>query len=416
MTTPSKAQPWVVWIIAALFPMFQFMLQGAPSVMLPSLTKDLSITYTQAGFITTYFFYTYIIMQVPVGILADIFGPRILLTIGMLLTALACLAFSYSNMLWMAKVSRMTMGMMCSVGFVSTLCIIARWFEAKRFAFVVGLTETLAMAGAASATVGLSAAVERYGWRHAIFLCAIAGFIISLLSVFFVRNKAEDPKWISQNFHNFSFRAEAHNLWIVLKRPQVWICGIFTGLAFSVIPALFALWGIPFLIKKYQIHATLAAALIAIGYLGAGFGGPFAGWLSDYIKKRKIILLTGSFFSALCSIVLIFIDVPFTYVYPLIFLLGFTCSSYILAFAVVKEILPTQVKGKAIGFINMLCLLIGAPVLQPLIGHGIKCEEAILTTFQMALIPVPVALLLAFTLAFFIQETYCQDLTESTTA
>ncbi len=405
----SKFLPWLIWATAALFPTYQFMLQSSPSPMLTELTKDLSISYVQASFITTYFFFSYIVMQVPAGILVDIVGPRILLVLGSLFAGISCVIFSSCECLWIAESARLIMGFSCATALVSVFSLIDRWFEPKRFALLLGLTETFAMAGSALALVSLTFSVQHFGWRQAVLLCGILGIGLSMLIFIIVRNHPNDSSIIEHRASSFSLKKELSNLFEIIKRSQVWINGLYTGLTFAVIPAFFALWGIPFFSHRYHISPTQSASIVSLGLLGAGIGSPFLGWLSDHIKKRKPIMILGSLISTLCLYFIIHVDAPLYLAGFLNLLLGFTCSSYVLSFAIIKEILPPNVKGKAMGFANMLCLLIGAPILQPAIAHIVKDNIGTGNMFKFALLPLTLSLALSLILTFWVRETHCKD-------
>src|SRR3989338_6717650 len=111
--TPSYSyfKPTLVWMGGALFVMFQFMLQGAPSVMLHPLIVDLKTDVIGVGFLTSSFFYTYVFCQVPAGILVDRFGPRKCLIVGIFLLAASSFLFGLAHSLWMARLIRMLMGL-----------------------------------------------------------------------------------------------------------------------------------------------------------------------------------------------------------------------------------------------------------------------------------------------------------------
>lgn len=411
--SPKIFKSWVIWAIAALFPMYQFMLQGSPSVMLNNLTEDLSISLVGASFITTFFFFSYIIMQIPAGILVDIYGPRMLLVLGSFLAGTACMIFSISKALWMAEFSRLIMGFVSSPGIVSVFFLVSQWFKPKQFALLVGLTETLGLTGAALITVLLSATVEWWGWRTAVFLCGVLGIIISILILLIVRNKPKDTSFVADKAHHFSLKYEVKNLKIVVGRFQVWAAGLYMGLVFSIVPAFFALWGILFFMRTYEISSTQAATINALALIGAGIGGPFLGWLSDKIKRRKAIMIFASLSSLILLWIILHISMPMHLAFLCNFWLGFSCSGYVVAFAVIKEILPKEVKGKAMGFANMLCLSLGAPVIQPVIAFLFKCYACSEHIFRHALNPLLVALGLSFILTFFIKETYCKDVSTS---
>lgn len=406
--TRSAIRPWFVWGSAGLFAMYQFLLQGAPSVMIPDLVAAFGINTTQVGLLTTYFFYSYIIMQIPSGVLVDLFGPKVIIIIGCLAAATGCILFSNCHALWVANGSRLFMGLTCAPAFVATLTIASRWFDSKKFALVIGFTETLAMVGAAIGAILLAQMACNWGWRKAMFITGFVGYFISILIFFIVRNYPSSHKQQPFSLSRIDFTEHARNLWSVMKTLQVWIAGCYAGLTFALVPAFFSLWGIPFFMHQYQLDSPKAATITACGYVGAGIGGPILGWISDRISRRRIVMIVSSFCASLIMAIIIFIPISKNYAFLLSFFLGFSISSYVLPYAVVGEIIPDKARGKAMGFINCITLLFGAPLLQPLIGSLLKNpRRPILENFRPALILLFITLFLAFILSFCIKETYC---------
>ena len=93
----SPLMPWLVWGLAAVLGLFTFLLQGSPSVMIPQLMKTYDIDVIKIGVLTSSFFYTYIILQIPSGIAVDLWGPRRILKTCFLFCSLAIAWFAYSN-------------------------------------------------------------------------------------------------------------------------------------------------------------------------------------------------------------------------------------------------------------------------------------------------------------------------------
>ncbi len=411
----TKFRPWIVWGSAGLFSTFQFLLQGSPSVMIPALMKAFSTDIVSAGLLTTYFFYTYIFMQVPSGALLDLFGPRILLLIGSFSASSACIVFSCCDRLWIAKGSRMLMGLTCAPGFISTLCLASRWFGTARFAFIAGLTETLAMCGAGIGMIILAAGVLLFGWRTAIFLCGALGYLLFLLIYLYVKNHPDGE--VNNKTSSFSLTEELRSMKEVLMNFQVWVNALFAALVFSAVAALMALWGIPFFMFRYHISSSSAAGIVSLGFIGAGIGGPLVGSISNKMRRRKVVMIAAVLLSLASILTIIYISLPIHLMYVLTFLLGLACSSYVLPFAAVNEISSPQARGKAMGFTNMLALIIGAPILQPLIGSLLKkqtfLDRMAPSHFSAALLPIAFALLIALFLTFFIRENYSGSEDES---
>jgi fucose permease len=86
-TYPPASLAWLVWGLGAAFYFAGFYHRVAPAVMTDQLMADFDIGATALGHFTAFYFYSYFLMQVPTGILADHWGPRKLLTAGSLIAA-----------------------------------------------------------------------------------------------------------------------------------------------------------------------------------------------------------------------------------------------------------------------------------------------------------------------------------------
>ena len=73
-----------VWGFGALFYLLGFFHRVAPAVITSELMRDFQISAAALGNLSAFYFYSYVFMQVPTGILADRWGPRRLLTVGAL--------------------------------------------------------------------------------------------------------------------------------------------------------------------------------------------------------------------------------------------------------------------------------------------------------------------------------------------
>ena len=73
---------WLIWGLASLFYLIGFFHRLAPAVMTQELMRDFDISAAALGNLSGFYFYSYWVMQIPTGILADSWGPRRLLTFG----------------------------------------------------------------------------------------------------------------------------------------------------------------------------------------------------------------------------------------------------------------------------------------------------------------------------------------------
>src|SRR3989454_9392502 len=86
MTVPPYVVVWALLIIAWAA---NFVVRVGFSALLPSIIDEFELSYTRAGLLASAFFYAYVLMQIPSGLLGDRFGRRRVLLIGLVGGALA---------------------------------------------------------------------------------------------------------------------------------------------------------------------------------------------------------------------------------------------------------------------------------------------------------------------------------------
>src|SRR5881227_752991 len=107
---PSALLAWSVWAVAATFYLAAFYLRSSPAVMTTELMRDFGIGASQLGAFSAVYFYAYIAMQIPTGVLVDSWGARRLLIAGALAAAVGSCVFAATNSYGLASVGRLVVG------------------------------------------------------------------------------------------------------------------------------------------------------------------------------------------------------------------------------------------------------------------------------------------------------------------
>lgn len=398
---------WSVWLVSAIFVLFQFFLQLSSGEMISGVMKTFSITAFGAGVLVSSYYYIYVLLQTPAGILLDRYGSRGILSVGALITSLGCLLFSTTQSLYVALLARVMMGGGSAFAFVGCLNVIAIWFPARRFALMAAIVETAGMMGAISGNVWLADVIAKWGWQKCMLFAAIFAGILSMSLFLMIRN-APSKKTTEKK--------KQGSLWaswkLLLHKPVVWLNGIYSGLSFSIVTTFTALWAIPFLEISHHIHLLVASMVDAVLYIGVAVGGPILGWLDSITHWRRQIMCLCALISALCLFAVIFIaTLPLISVAILLFVAGVCASSYVLTFAIANEVAIENNRAASIGFTNMLCVVF-APILQPLIGFlatwmnhrdGLSAVlSQSISHFSWAVSVIPFLLLIAGCIAVFL--------------
>ena len=145
---------------AVIFVLFQFFLQLSSGVLLTHFMADFHLNAFSAGILASAFYFVYVLLQTPAGLVMDKYGPRRLLSGGAVVCGFGCLLIAYSQTFLMAMLARILIGLGASFAFVGSIYIVGEWFPKSRFALMVGLAETFWMFGTILGNVYLSKLIE----------------------------------------------------------------------------------------------------------------------------------------------------------------------------------------------------------------------------------------------------------------
>jgi len=413
MASMKSARAWLIWILSALFMFYKYALEVSPSVMTHHLMSAFNIDGAQLGNLAACYYYAYLIMQIPAGLLIDRFGPRRVTTISILVCAIGSVLFSLSDSFLLACFGRFLTGTGAAFAAINCLKLTKNWFSPRHFAFMAGLMMSLGMLGAVGGQAPLSHFISLTGWRHSLEIIGVVGFFLAILFWIVVRDRAPHHK-------EELVTSEKGSVWKhcmkIFKSAQAWHLSVFSGLAFAPVTVFGGLWGVPFLMEMYQIDHKEAAQLVSLIFIGFGVGAPLWGWLSDAIKSRRIVMGWGTVIAIVASIFVLYVDIPVWLQGVCLFGFGFFISGFLLCFTMISEITTAAVTATAIGFMNSFDALIGS-LSDPLTGwfldlgwDGRLAEGGSrlysIGDYKVALFALPAYLVIAMVFFIFIKETY----------
>lgn len=413
--------PYFVCMLAASFYLYEFAIRVSPSIMTSELMSSFHVQSFALGGMAAAFFYVYVPMQIPAGLLVDRFGPRLLLSVMMLVCAMGCLLFATTTSIVMAGIGRALMGFGSAFVFISILVLISRWCPSKQFAMLAGITQLLGAVGAIAAEKPLIWAVNTYGWRTAVLFFLWLGLFLAGLMWLFIRDYAPGKKPLVHNklHQRKNISMEKKRLRIVLGKKQTWYVGIYSFTSWTAVAIFATLWGVQYIQTVFHVSASTASGVVSMAWIGVAIGSPLIGWWSDHIGQRRLPLLVCSLIGLLGTGILFYsTKIPFYLAYPCAFMLGFAAGAQPVTFGIVKDINMPSNMGTASGFNNM-AVIIGAAIFQPLVGHllewhwnGVMSHGAPVYTafaYHHAMEVIPVIYILGVVLAvFFINETNCE--------
>lgn len=412
-----------MWGLAAILYLIAFYQRVAPAVLTRELSADFGLSAASLGNLAAFYFYGYVAVQIPTGLLADRYGPRRVLTVGAFLTAAGTLLFALAPGMAWASAGRFLIGAAAGVAFVSMLKLASHWMPARSFAFVSGVALFTGVLGATLAGAPLRAVVEIFGWREVMVASAAVTFLAAAAIWIVVRDDPADRGFESyfpgdrRAGGGASMLAQIRE---VLSYRNTWLLLLIPG-AFSAIILTFAgLWGVPFLVTHYGF-TTGGAALMASAMLVTWSASSMAyGPLSQRIGRRKPVFLAGLGASILLWAVLVFVPgLPRAALVALLIAVSVAGGAFIVTFAFAKESVPARLGGTVSGMANMGVML-GGMFMQPLVGfmldrHWDGAVADGVRVYGFAAFQSGFGLMLAWCLASlaltgFLRETHCRQM------
>lgn len=296
-----------------------------------------------------------------------------------------------------------------------------RWLPTNHLALAAGLIVTMAFTGGAIAQAPFTWLIQQVGWRQAIVLDGFVGIAIWMLILAVVKDCPAHIQQIYQQeltaLHNMGF-------WQSLRRSyfrwQNWLAGIYTNMLNLPIFIIGGIWGGGFLIQAHNLDPLQAASLSSFILIGALIGCPLAGWLSDKIGRRKLPMYWGAIISLVfVSLIIYGHDFSYTTMGVLCFCIGLFTSTQVISYPLVAESNPSILTATSISVVSFNAISGGA-VFQPLVGylldkhwdgtmsHNVPVYS--LQDYHFAFMLMPIGLVVAFILNFFLKETFCRKL------
>lgn len=411
---------WLVWGILCFAYVLAIFHRMGMGVIRADMVKSLNLSAMSFAGLGSIFFYVYMVMQIPAGMLVDFFGVRKTAAAGSALAGMGSILFGLSPTILLLFVGRFLVSTGVSVLFISILKIISIWFHEREFGTLTGLTNVVGSVGAILAQTPLVALVSRFTWRYSFVIIGVVGMVFALLGLLVVRNKPTDIGLPSvASLEKVKNKEEKDNVFKVLvevcKNPYTWPASIAYAGFYGAVVSLTGTWGPSYLMNVYDMSKVKAANFIIIMILGATAAGLTIGRISDNISKRKspMIIIGTVFITTWVILVLLYKGKPPVAILGvLFFIMGYSAASYVLSWACGKEVNNPLYAGISTAVVNSGGIL-GAAIVPFLFGKVLDKYANILGNQQLynkAFVICLVSAVIGYVSLFFIKETNCKNI------
>lgn len=289
----------MVFLLAAVL-FINYVDRGALPTAAHLIQSDLHLDEGQLGLLFSAFFWTYSLVQIPVGWLAERFGAHRVLALGLAIWALATIFISAAQTFPMLLGLRLLLGIGESAGFPCVSKLLAAVVPLKSLGTANGIVAFAYLFGPAVGTYWGGLLMANYGWRTAFV-------VFGSLSLLWL------VPWLRVELPARAVRrsdADKPDLRTILKQPSLW--GTVLGLFSSNYTFYFMLTWLPFYLVQERGFSTVEMAQLAgIAYVVNALSAILAGWGTDRViaggvsanavyKSVMVIAHAGSVVCMLC--------------------------------------------------------------------------------------------------------------------
>ncbi len=140
--------------------------------------------------------------RIIIGMLVDVFGPRLIYSLLLFVSSLLCFFFAIADTFEMLALARFLMGFV-GAGFVIGIRIVSEWFPAKQVGLAEGIYKGLGNVGSAAAAISLPAIALLFGgddgWRYASGMTGILTLVYSVVYYFSVSDTPAGSTYFKPN-------------------------------------------------------------------------------------------------------------------------------------------------------------------------------------------------------------------------
>ncbi|WP_229938848.1 MFS transporter [Plantibacter cousiniae (nom. nud.)] len=295
----------------------------------------------------------YAAMQVPVGVLIDRLGPRVLILAGLAVVMAGQVWLGLTTELGGAIVGRMLVGLGDAAVFTSVLRLVNSWFPTRRVPIVSQWVGNIGQIGQILSAVPFSFVLHAFGWSPA-FLSAAGLVLLALVGVVIVVR--DRPSGSDEAPRPETWGHVVREVVISLRRPGTRLGFWSHFVTQSSGTVLTLLWGFPFMVYALGYPQPLAASLLIVIVVSGMIAGPILGVLTARFPYRRSNLVLGivTVMGVAWAALLLWPGVPPMWLVIVLFVVvGVGGPGSLIGFDFARTFNPIRALGGANGIVNV---------------------------------------------------------------
>jgi MFS transporter, ACS family, D-galactonate transporter len=288
---------WNIFLLMLFLISINYIDRASLSVAMPLISKEFDVDPAMQGLILSSFFWTYAVMQIPGGMLADRFKPRIVIALATIFwggfQAIAAVAGSW----WVLMLTRLGLGASEAPIYPAGGKLNAIWMTQTERGRGAALLDGGAPLGAALGSIVIAWLIaELNSWRAAFVIAGVGTILCGLFAWYYIRNAPREHPAVNEA--EACYLEQAHAIedagtpsssagsWIAYFRfRSVW-CMCLGWMFFNTTFYGLLTWMPTYLSKVHNFDIKVIGSASFIIFFAGFVGELVGGWIGDTWRAR----------------------------------------------------------------------------------------------------------------------------------
>lgn len=358
----------VVWFPFACGYFLSYVFRTINAMISPDLVRDLGVNPSELGLLTSAYLISFALVQLPLGLLLDRYGPRRVNAMLLVCAAAGAGLFALAQSLLGLVLARTLIGFGVSACLMAAIKAFVQWFPMSRLATVNGWLLAMGGLGAMTATAPVEAALRITDWRGVFAALAGLALVIAALVFFAVPDKRDSGS-------KESLRELLAGIRTVFSSGFFWRLAFLLTVVMGGFISIQGLWFAPWLRDVAGLSRPEVARVLLWLALATTLGFALLGSGADRLARLAIDPLVTMKITAAVAIVMFFFVVAGVKSVWVPVIYSFCATGSMLIYPILSKHFPARLAGRVNTALNLLAFL-GAFAAQWGIGAVINLWPA----------------------------------------
>ncbi|MEH6824925.1 MAG: MFS transporter [Motiliproteus sp.] len=339
--------------------------RGMIAVIAPELAADLGLDASGLGMLSSTFFISFAVAQVPVGIALDRYGARLTIAVCLWFSVLGTALLSMAGSPFQAFAGQALIGLGCAPVFTATMLFIGRHYTPEQFSYMTALVLAIGSFGDIFGTAPLALLADWLGWRWAMLVPLMLAALTACGCWFGLpidRPEGEQP----------SLALLLQGMARVLTLRELWPIFPMVFASYAVLMAIRGLWSGPYLAQIFALGAAERGVILLLMSIAMALGTFLLGALDRRLQQTKTVVIGSALLTSVSLLLLTLWPQQSAWLAMIAFIgIGLCGFNYPLLISHCRTFLASSYHGRGMAVLSALSF-IGVALVQGLSGWMIE--------------------------------------------